>query len=234
MSTVVMENQVFGEISNEISNFWEEMAEQAAPSYVSHRPGAWAPESHPPFTQRILHGPLVDAIQFVQSYDSVFATRKGNTVEAQLIAEEQVDCLRSVGFDLDSAPETIRESDLTNPEQIIYYNDRPVSVDFLFRLNACQRFRDVLEAKEVVILEIGGGVGALARTIKLLNPSTRYIIIDLLDTLMLSYGFFCGPTFQMLRQLSSVTMLNSLNYIILTHCRTLHSSRRKISIIHRG
>jgi putative sugar O-methyltransferase len=149
----------------------------------------WSAPNKTALTQRILNEPLPQAIHFAQRSTLIYFHRKAESVEGGLVAEEQVNYLQSIGFDLDGASATVKESDLTDPEQLIYYHDRPISTDLLYRLCICQQFREVLDRTNPVILEIGAGLGTLARTVKLLNSSTRYIIIDLLDTLVLSYGF---------------------------------------------
>ena len=52
-----------------------------------------------------------------------------------------------------------------------------------------QRVDDFLSRQQSSVLEIGAGLGGFARVAKLRNPSIRYVIVDLLDTIALSYTF---------------------------------------------
>ena len=149
----------------------------------------WNGKNNPPFTQRMLRGPILDAIRFVQNTSCVYLSHNRGSVDAGICAEELVHDLESTGFDLDSCTAEIQESPFTNPNQIMHYHGRPVSVDFLYRLNICQRFLDMLNRSNIVVLEIGAGLGTLARTVRLLKPNVKYVIVDLLDTMALSYSF---------------------------------------------
>ena len=182
------ESRIFSAISSDISDFYKQTSGMIS-SNSGRKSAMWAGPAKLTFAQKMLHGPLVEAIRYAQNIQTIYTIQAGGSVDAGLSAEQLLDDLQLSGFDLDSTPPEIREAEFTAPERVIQYNGRPVSVDFLYRLNICQHLGEVLNKQDLVVLEIGAGLGALPRTIKLLNPKVKYIIIDLLDTLVVSYGF---------------------------------------------
>ena len=180
------ESQLFAGISNEISQFHEQTHPHPLPNF-GLKSVQWFRSNKLPWTDLILQGPLLEALHYVQGTQLTVNHNKA-TVEAGLCTEEMIDDLEAAGFQLDQAPPEIKEADFTNPDQILFYKGRPVSVDFLYRLNICQHVSDVINLQDLRILEIGAGVGSMARTIKLVNSTVKYVIIDILDTLVLSYG----------------------------------------------
>ncbi len=97
---------------------------------------------------------------------------------------------RNYGINIDALPADICESKHLPDERCGYREGRRLSSDFLYRLcqvSYLQRTRSLGESP--TILEVGAGYGALARTILLSVPSTRYVIVDIPETLFFAELF---------------------------------------------
>jgi hypothetical protein len=131
---------------------------------------------------------LVDGIRRIQR-DMVFDYSFPRAwVESAWLLEEQLDYLKSIGFDMLSAPDDICESFVADPSQVWEVEGRKISNDFLFRFIMTQRVWDTISRPNARVLEIGAGGGNFARVAKQRNPSIKYIIIDLLNTMSVSYS----------------------------------------------
>lgn len=185
---------MFEEINRDIRAHYSKTANEISTSF-GIKSEQWSRDHKKNLGQMMVDGPILDGIHNAQETRVIYTSHVAGSVDAGLCAEQLLDDLHELGFDLDAAPEEYKEADITSPGQLIPINGRSVSVDFLYRLNICQRIGDILHEPGITVLEIGGGLGALARTIKLINPSVKYVIIDLLDTLVVSYGFLraCFP-----------------------------------------
>lgn len=179
---------MFDDINQEIRTNYANTSTRVA-SNMGTKAAQWARDHKLNLGQLMVDGPILDGIHNAQLTRIIYTSQAEGSVEAGLCAEQLLDDLTALDFDLDAAPQDLREAEFTAPGQLINIHGRPVSVDFLYRLNICQRIGDVLREPGIVILEIGAGLGALSRTIKLINPDVKYVIIDLLDTLVVSYGF---------------------------------------------
>jgi len=91
-------------------------------------------------------------------------------------------------FDIDI---TIQESQVTNPNVCVNRAGRLLTPDFLYRVILClqiQKYCSIPESR-FRIVELGGGCGHLARTLKLFIPNSLYVDIDLPETLYFAYVF---------------------------------------------
>ena len=137
-----------------------------------------------------------------------------------LFFEDLLNYLQAIGFDFEAAPESVNESWVTNPEVVIRAGDRDLSVDYLFKLIMTQRVWDVLSRDGAQVLELGAGMGSFARVAKNRNPSIRYVILDLFETMVLSYCYlrleFQDAKFQFIydkTQLSNIDLDNDFVFI---------------------
>lgn len=99
--------------------------------------------------------------------------------------------LRRCGYDIADLDMAIQESPVTSPAVCVTRSGRLLTPDFLRRISFCleiQQYCSPLKSK-FRIVELGGGVGHLARALKLFQPNSVHVIIDLPETLYLSYLF---------------------------------------------
>ena len=94
------------------------------------------------------------------------------------------------GFTLKGHP-NLRESHYSDPGSLVEIQGISYSSAFLTNLSFC--LRSILtfgqESRIKRIVEIGGGYGASARIFKILNPSVRYVLIDLPESLFFTQVF---------------------------------------------
>ena len=89
------------------------------------------------------------------------------------------------GFDMEAQPESLQESANVEAARRKTIVGRELSSDFLNRIMWLERVSQtvpVLE-KPLVVMELGGGYGALVRAIKLRNPGARFILVDIPESL---------------------------------------------------
>ena len=141
------------------------------------------------FRKEFSRGPLVDRIRELHLSGELVFTFPTHSVQGNLIIEQQIEYLQTLQLDVENMSPDICESTITDPRLLFNIQDRPLSTEFLSRLIISQRVSDALNLEDISVLEIGAGMGGFARIAKLRNPSIRYVIIDLLDTISLSYTF---------------------------------------------
>jgi hypothetical protein len=111
------------------------------------------------------------------------------------IKERAIDWLlneqRLRGVDICDLPSKIRESEFSYPENNVERGGRNLTPDFLRTVNIgfqiARYFKQPSQGFDV--LELGGGLGHLARTMKLLGHTRSHLIVDLPETLVFSYCF---------------------------------------------
>jgi putative sugar O-methyltransferase len=187
-NTAILENDETRAIQEEARSLYAKINGKNTDRY-SQKSGIWGAANKSPLLDRLLNGSVVEAIRFAQHSTLIYFSQQTRAKEVGLIVDENLDYLKSIGFDLAGARPEIKESEFIDPQELVDVDGRPVSADFLYRLIMCHRVGDVLAKKGVTILEIGAGLGSFARTSKLINPNTKYVIVDLLDTMLLSYSF---------------------------------------------
>ena len=125
---------------------------------------------------------------------------------ASAIKERAVDWLldeqRSRGVDIFLLSPEIQESAFSYPGNNVERRGRRLTPDFIRTVNiGLQMERYFKPGRQGYhIVELGGGLGHLARTVKLLGHSRSHVIIDLPETLFFSYCFLslCFPAARML------------------------------------
>ena len=84
---------------------------------------------------------------------------------------------------------TLEDSRLSIPETVRIINGRYYSNIFFWHLHAYAAILRYLCAEPRSILEIGGGLGELARMFKLAHPEMTYTILDLPESLFFAYAY---------------------------------------------
>jgi putative sugar O-methyltransferase len=103
-----------------------------------------------------------------------------------LLAEQ-----RSRGVDIFSLTSEIQESVYSYPGNNVERQGRRLTPDFIRTVNIGQQISRYFKPHKLGfdILELGGGLGHLARTMKLLGLTSSHVIVDLPETLVFSYCF---------------------------------------------
>jgi putative sugar O-methyltransferase len=96
----------------------------------------------------------------------------------------------SAGIDIESLP-ALAESQYCCPELSADYAGRRLSVNFLRTLGVAHDIRQLIQRAHAPlhVVELGGGIGHLARTLRLFGVSASHLILDLPETLIFSYAF---------------------------------------------
>ena len=111
------------------------------------------------------------------------------------IKERAVDWLLSEqcsrNIDLFSLPTEIQESSYSFPGNKVLRENRALTPDFLRTVNISAEIEKNIQrdGTKLRIVELGGGLGHLARTMRLMGVSCSHLIIDLPETLVFSYSF---------------------------------------------
>jgi hypothetical protein len=97
--------------------------------------------------------------------------------------------LRETGTDVFSLPETVTESDYMRPDIVSSIAGRKFSPDFFRYLHVCLRASSLVSgcSGRARIVELGGGVGNLARLMNAFLPDSQYVVVDIPETLFFSY-----------------------------------------------
>jgi hypothetical protein len=103
-----------------------------------------------------------------------------------LLAEQ---CSR--GVDIFSLPPEIQESEFSYPGNNVDRQGRRLTPDFIRTVNVALQIVRYFKPNHrgFDILELGGGLGHLARTMKLLGHAGSHVIMDLPETLVFSFCF---------------------------------------------
>lgn len=97
----------------------------------------------------------------------------------------------SCGIDVESLPPEVEESPHSWPDMSILRAGRRLSVDFLRTLAIAHDIRRHLQQSRppLHVVELGAGLGHLARTLRVFGASRSHIILDLPESLIFSYAF---------------------------------------------
>lgn len=111
------------------------------------------------------------------------------------IKERAVDWLlaeqRSRNVDMFSFPQDVQESSHSFSGNNVLRGGRILTPDFLRTVNIAIEIQRNLQKsdRKMRIVELGGGLGHLARTLRLMGVSCSHLIIDLPETIVFSYSF---------------------------------------------
>ncbi len=97
----------------------------------------------------------------------------------------------SGGIDLESLPAEVEESQYSCPDISTHRAGRRLSVDFLRTLAVAHDVRRYFQQSRppLRVMELGSGLGHLARTLRVSGVSKSHILLDLPESLIFSYAF---------------------------------------------
>jgi putative sugar O-methyltransferase len=142
-----------------------------------------------------MHAILSASADALAAIHAAQATWMFSVNTAEPIKEKAVDWhlaqLARAGNDLFNMPPFVQESHFSNPGNNVLRSRRNLTPDFCRILNiALEINKYCLSSKsKFKILELGGGLGHLARLLKLFHPNASYVIIDIPETLCFSHMF---------------------------------------------
>jgi hypothetical protein len=96
--------------------------------------------------------------------------------------------LDKFGRPLRSFPPTVEESVLASPKVVAMADGKRYSTAFLYHLSIASHLEAHVDNYDS-ILELGPGYGGLPRLLKLMRPDTKFVLIDIPETLYLCYIF---------------------------------------------
>ena len=166
-----------------------EQARTLTSSSQVEKSGMWSAQNKQTFWERGRSLSLEGTVKEAMRARLIAFTHPVHSKAFGLTLEELKQDFASSGMKLDELPESVEESDLLGPELTMQLRGRRLSTDFLYRLRIWSRLRESLPSERATVLEIGAGLGNLARVIKLLQPGARYMILDLPETLFFSHLF---------------------------------------------
>ncbi len=111
--------------------------------------------------------------------------------EEQLAVDWLLEEQRSRGIELFSLPDAVQESPYSHPPNNVLRRGRLLTPDFLRTVNISHDIAThvPLPPGKLKVLELGGGLGHLARTMRLFGLTRSHVIIDIPETLVFSYCF---------------------------------------------
>ena len=97
----------------------------------------------------------------------------------------------SCGIDIDALPAEVEESGHSCPDISILRAGRLLSIDFLRTLAVAYDIRRHIQQsrRPLHVVELGAGLGHLARTLRVFGVSRSHVILDLPESLIFSYAF---------------------------------------------
>lgn len=131
----------------------------------------------------------VDSIRLVQN-TGMFSMSPSDPIKEKMV-DWYIAYLRRCDHDIFNLDITIQESPVTNPSLCVSREGRLLTPDFLARVAHCLEIQKycTIPKSGLRILELGGGCGHLARTLKLFIPNSVYVDIDIPETLYFAYIF---------------------------------------------
>ncbi len=131
----------------------------------------------------------VDSVRLVQD-TNMFSINPLGPVKEKMV-DWYIACLRRYGHNIFDLDLSIQESPVTNPAACVTKEGRLLSPDFLQRVIFSLEIQKycVIPKSNFHIVELGGGGGNLARTLKLFIPNSVYVGIDIPEMLYFTYLF---------------------------------------------
>ena len=98
---------------------------------------------------------------------------------------------REEGLDVLAMPPEVQESPISYEPNCVMCGERRLSVDFFRSVSAAWRIRTLIQKERppMRVVELGAGLGHLARALRIMNVSHSQVILDLPETLIFSYAF---------------------------------------------
>jgi hypothetical protein len=150
----------------------------------------WGKQAHEVSTGIIGHA--VDTRDLIHQMQrtALFGVNSDSDIKKAAI-EWLVRKYESCGIDVDSLPREVEESPYSCPDICIDWGGRRLSIDFLRTVAIAHDIRRLIQrgGSPLPIVELGAGMGHLARTLRLMGVSRSHLILDLPETLIFSYAF---------------------------------------------
>jgi hypothetical protein len=98
---------------------------------------------------------------------------------------------KECGIDLDAMSPALEESPYSSPSISVERSGRRLSVDFLRTVSVASDIRRYIQRNGpgLSIVELGAGLGHLARTLRIMGVSRSHLILDLPESLVFSFAF---------------------------------------------
>ena len=150
----------------------------------------WGKQNHEVSTKIIQDAADTQDLVHQMQRTPLFGINSGHDVKKAAI-EWLVGKYESCGIGIDSLPAEVEESPYSCPDVSILRAGRRLSVDFLRTLAIAHDIRHFLQQSRppLRVVELGAGLGHLARTLRLFGVSKSHILLDLPETLIFSYAF---------------------------------------------
>jgi hypothetical protein len=111
--------------------------------------------------------------------------------EEQLAVDWLLSEQRSRNVDLFSFPSALQESAFSYPPNNVLREERLLTPDFLRTVNIAHGIASRIQpgSQKLTAIELGGGLGHLARTMRVMGLTKSHTIVDIPETLVFSYCF---------------------------------------------
>jgi putative sugar O-methyltransferase len=98
---------------------------------------------------------------------------------------------REQGLDIGTLPKEVEESPVSYDGNSVDHAGRRLSVDFFRTLAATWKIQQLIQKKNepLRVVELGAGLGHLARILRIMKVARSQVILDLPETLIFSYAF---------------------------------------------
>jgi len=166
--------------NNEITGFYDKLP----------RTLLWGEQNHDVSTTIIREAAdTLDLIGRMQR-TALFGVNSDNEFRKAAI-EWLVTKYESCGIELESLPAEVEESEYSCPDISTHRAGRRLSVDFLRTLAVAHDIRRYIQQSRppLRVMELGSGLGHLARTLRLTGVSKSHILLDLPESLIFSCAF---------------------------------------------
>ena len=134
----------------------------------------------------------VSAVESIRLVDKhyYFAVNPSGVIKEKMV-DWYIAYLMGCGHNIFDMDITIQESSISNPANNVKRANRLLTPDFLRTVNLSLEIQKFcgLPKSNLRIVELGGGCGHLARTLKLFMPNSVHVDIDLPETLYFAYIF---------------------------------------------
>lgn len=130
-----------------------------------------------------------DLIAYATDHNGFVIYRKTDSHEVTGIAARYLAWLAAHGQTWQTLPAGLAESAYASPSIEFERDGRRLSTSFLWHLCAATRMEQVVEKPINRVLEIGPGFGGLARVLKIKAPESRFVLVDLPESLCFLYVY---------------------------------------------
>ena len=129
-----------------------------------------------------------ELVRYATAHNGFVIYRKTDSDQAWPVLAYYLAWLEVHGRGLSSLPAGLEESPHASLDTVFQHQGRRISASFLWHLCAATRLLENLPPPASV-LEIGPGFGGLARVLRGLAPASRFVLVDLPDSLAFAYVY---------------------------------------------